>query len=266
MTDIEHTHQSPALSPVAAGLRLAADCLATSRFCPSEADEAREYAAVAMAELSPDLVAQVERALRCGNHRRLDELANALEPPGAPTPEPKTRRPQLELNGEDLACLGMRRDSDSDFFAEIRREGQAELMRALGADCFKPTADPSPAKPRRQRKPRNAEHPAERGSVAQAAGILGLKNRKVQAMSQRGEIPGAAKMGRQWTYDLAELRRFVAQQEKTCASGKPRPDVTGGGIPFGARLKFAGTASDGRLVRMIQRSQRRVAKLAKSEQ
>jgi hypothetical protein len=54
------------------------------------------------------------------------------------------------LDGEDLACLGMRRDSD--FFAQIRREGQAELMRALGApNGFKPTADPP--KPRRQRKP-----------------------------------------------------------------------------------------------------------------
>ena len=73
-------------------------------------------------------------------------------------------------------------------------------------------------------------------------------------------------MGRQWTYDLAKLRRFVAQQEKTCASGKPRPDVTGGGIPSGPKLRFAATASDGRLARMIQQSRKRVAKLAKSEQ
>ena len=119
--------------------------------------------------------------------------------------------------------------------------------------------------PRRPRKARNTERPAERGSVAQAAAILGLGNRKVQVMSQRGEIPGAAKMGRQWTYDLAKLRRFVAQQERTCASGKPRPDATGGEIPFGAKLKFVDTASDGRLVRMIQRSRKRVAKLAKNE-
>jgi hypothetical protein len=68
-----------------------------------------------------------------------------------------------DLDGEDFACLGMRRDSD--FFAEIRREGQAELVRALGADCFKPTADPAPAKPPRQRKPsiRKTIAAAERG-------------------------------------------------------------------------------------------------------
>jgi hypothetical protein len=30
---------------------------------------------------------------------------------------------------------------------------QADLMRARAADCFKPTADPAPAQPRRQRKP-----------------------------------------------------------------------------------------------------------------
>jgi hypothetical protein len=43
------------------------------------------------------------------------------------------------LDAEDLACLGMRRaDSPfSDFFAEIRREGQAQLLHALATDCFR---------------------------------------------------------------------------------------------------------------------------------
>src|SRR5262245_9560394 len=63
-----------------------------------------------------------------------------------------------------------------------------------------------------QHKPRS---PVERGRAKQAAAILGLKSRKLQAMSQRGEIPGAAKIKRQWTYDLAKLRRFVEQQEQT---------------------------------------------------
>jgi hypothetical protein len=60
-----------------------------------------------------------------------------------------------DLNGEDLACLGMRRVSDSDdLFAEIERERHAELERAIRAEfAIKPRADPAPAKPRRQRKP-----------------------------------------------------------------------------------------------------------------
>src|SRR5436309_16082855 len=72
-------------------LRLAADCLACARFCPSETEEAREYAAMAATKLPADLAAQVARALDCGDHRWLDGLANALEPP-APTPQPKPRR------------------------------------------------------------------------------------------------------------------------------------------------------------------------------
>src|SRR5262249_58588116 len=104
---------------------------------------------------------------------------------------------------------------------------------------------------------------SERGTAKQAAVILGLKPRKLQAMSQRGEIPGAAKLGRQWTYDLAKLRGFVEQQETatTCQrSARLRRDATGGGIPSGAALRSAGSASGGRLGRMIQQSQSRVGK------
>jgi hypothetical protein len=73
-------------------LRAAADCLAAARFCPSVAESAREYAAMAVANLSPDHAAQVERALDCGDHRMLDDLANALEPPAAPARNPKRQR------------------------------------------------------------------------------------------------------------------------------------------------------------------------------
>src|SRR5215472_7250190 len=57
---------------------------------------------------------------------------------------------------------------------------------------------------------------SERGTAKQAAAILGLKPRKLQAMSQRGEIPGAAKLGRQWTYDLTKLCGFIEQRERAC--------------------------------------------------
>src|SRR5262249_3722241 len=121
---------------------------------------------------------------------------------------------------------------------------------------------------RQKAKPPVASPPAERGTAKQAAAILGLKPRKLQAMSQRGEIPGAAKLGRQWTYDLAKLRRFVEQQETatTCQrSARPRQDATGAAKFFGAKLRSAGGASGGRLRQMIQQSQKRVAKQAKRE-
>jgi excisionase family DNA binding protein len=109
----------------------------------------------------------------------------------------------------------------------------------------------------------------ERGTVREAAKILGLKVRKIQAMSQRGELPGAAKIRRQWTYNLAKLRGFIRQQERAtqCQSNEsPRPDATGGEIFSGAALRSAGSASGGRLRQMIQQSQKRVAKLAESGQ
>jgi Helix-turn-helix domain len=108
---------------------------------------------------------------------------------------------------------------------------------------------------------------AERGTAKQAAAILGLKSRKLQSMSQRGEIPGAAKLGRQWTYDLAKLRRFVEQQEQACQQGsaKPRPAAIGAGKLSTAARGPAASWCGGRLKQMIQQSQRRVAKQAKRE-
>jgi hypothetical protein len=111
------------------------------------------------------------------------------------------------------------------------------------------------------------ERERKRGLVAEAAAILGLKPRKLQAMSQRGEIPGAAKIGRQWTYDLVKLHRYVEQKEKeaTCqGSAKRQPGVIGAAPSCGAALRSAAGSSDGRLKQMIQQSQERAAKRAKS--
>src|SRR5262245_14063715 len=106
---------------------------------------------------------------------------------------------------------------------------------------------------------------SERGTTEQATTILGLKPRKLQSMAQRGEIPGAAKLGRQWTYDLTKLRRFVEQQEQVCQNAKPRPDATGAVEFFGEKFKLKGGNFGGRLRQMIQQSQKRVGKRAKSE-
>jgi len=89
---------------------------------------------------------------------------------------------------------------------------------------------------------------------------------KLQAMSARGEIPGAAKLGRQWTYDLAKLRRFVEQQEQAtkCQNEKPRPAATGATGFSMPSFKSGGSKSGGRLGQMIQQLQKRVAKQSKS--
>jgi hypothetical protein len=110
---------------------------------------------------------------------------------------------------------------------------------------------------------------SERVTIRAAAKILGLKVRTLQAMSARGEIPGAAKIGRQWTYDPAKLRRFVEQQEQatTCQNNaRPQPDAIGAGKFCGVKLRSVDIASAGRLGQMIQQSQKRVAKLARSGQ
>jgi hypothetical protein len=120
---------------------------------------------------------------------------------------------------------------------------------------------------RRSRKPR-VDKPAERVTLAHAAAILGLKHRKLQGMAQRGEILGAAKFGRQWTFDLAGLRRLVTQQEnvtKCRGNERPRPEPTGAAKSSLAALKSAGGFSDGCLAQMIRRSQKRVAKQGKRE-
>ena len=94
-----------------------------------------------------------------GTRRRYPASAFAHLPP-VPTPQPKEPPRQhwtddlADLDDEDLACAGLRREGRFDFFAEDRAEMRAEWMRALGApNAFKPKADPAPPKLRRQRKP-----------------------------------------------------------------------------------------------------------------
>lgn len=49
----------------------------------------------------------------------------------------------------------------------------------------------------------------ERVLVDDAAAILGVPARTVQALAARGEIP-AAKVGRSWTFDVKTMRRLVS--------------------------------------------------------
>ena len=62
----------------------------------------------------------------------------------------------MELDGEDIACLGMRRADRSDFFADLNRQAFEEAVARL----------PKPPKPRQTRKPsiRTLVKQAERAS------------------------------------------------------------------------------------------------------
>jgi hypothetical protein len=75
----------------------------------------------------------------------------------------------------------------------------------------------------------------ERCTIETAELILGLKRRNIQAMAARGEIPGAAKFGSVWTFDLAMVRHYVKQQvEQQWRNARHRPAATGARILSGA--------------------------------
>lgn len=49
-----------------------------------------------------------------------------------------------------------------------------------------------------------------------AATMLGITARGVQAMAARGDLPGAAKVGKVWTFDQDKLKRHIAALEAEC--------------------------------------------------
>lgn len=114
------------MTDAATCLRVAADCLASARFCPSEAGAAREYARIAMPELSPDLAAQAERALGFGDSMALDDLAITL-----PAPEPRSRR--------------RRKPSLARLIAKAKRFGVDVTIEPNGAATFRTGASASAA-------------------------------------------------------------------------------------------------------------------------
>jgi hypothetical protein len=109
--------------------------------------------------------------------------------------------------------------------------------------------------------------PAERGTIEQAQVIIGLPRRTVQALAAKGAIPGAAKFGRRWTFDIGKLRRLVQDKEKeTWRTGnqKHRPAATGGAIPSGAALRSTAATSDGRFTQVTRRLRENAARRARS--
>lgn len=56
--------------------------------------------------------------------------------------------------------------------------------------------------------------PAERIKMARAIVITGENGRTLQALAARGAIPGAAKLGKCWTFNEAELRNWIRDREQ----------------------------------------------------
>lgn len=56
----------------------------------------------------------------------------------------------------------------------------------------------------------------ERARVEYVMDKTGLSRRTVQAMAARGEIPGAAKFGKLWTFDRMKLARWIHDKEQEC--------------------------------------------------
>lgn len=72
--------------------------------------------------------------------------------------------------------------------------------------------------------------PAKRVKVAAVEQETGLSARIIQMMAARGDIPGAAKLGGTWTFDVAKLRRWIREQEaKTWQGASTSAGRSGGG-------------------------------------
>ena len=93
----------------------------------------------------------------------------------------------------------------------------------------------------------------ERVKIERAGQILGLQPRTVQKMAQRGELPGAAKLGRRWTFNEDKLRSYVRHKvRETWHVPNHLPDVTGARMSSGAASKSKVAKSDGRYARIMQ--------------
>ena len=52
--------------------------------------------------------------------------------------------------------------------------------------------------------------------VAEVACMLGIGVRCVQQMAATGRLPGAARIGKLWTFDPAKIRAYLADAEARC--------------------------------------------------
>ena len=86
--------------------------------------------------------------------------------------------------------------------------------------------------------------------IAEAHLITGLPSRTLQSLSARGEIWGAAKLGRRWTYDRNRLRAWVSANEN--ATSNPITSTRGTAFSMRASPSMA-MSSENLLKRAIER-------------
>jgi predicted site-specific integrase-resolvase len=71
---------------------------------------------------------------------------------------------------------------------------------------------------------KNGFAPGERGTSQDAARIIGVSARTMQDMAQNGELPGAVKVRRRWTFDLQKLRDKMREDKRRQACQRNRVD------------------------------------------
>jgi hypothetical protein len=96
--------------------------------------------------------------------------------------------------------------------------------------------------------------PAERVKMDAALSITGKSVRALQALAKRGEVPGAKKIGGEWTFNEAKLRAWVDETEEgSCRNGKVyHPAIRSGGArPYGGGSPSGGRNAGGRYERAM---------------
>lgn len=86
----------------------------------------------------------------------------------------------------------------------------------------------------------------ERVKIARAAEITGENVRTLQALAAAGRVPGAAKLSRNWTFDIADLRIWIRRRKaETCQNARRRKTATGAGPSYGGNSRSVERSSDG---------------------
>lgn len=87
--------------------------------------------------------------------------------------------------------------------------------------------------------------------AAEACEATGLKLRGLQAMAARGEIPGAAKIGRIWTFDSVKLGQWIQERERATAQRAMNVNSFSWGKPIGREFRLPGVTCGEAYARLI---------------
>jgi hypothetical protein len=103
----------------------------------------------------------------------------------------------------------------------------------------------------------------ERVKIAQAIAITGKSERALQGMALAGKIPGAAKIGGEWTFNDATLRAWVEELEITQCHARPLPIRSGAARSYGvgsrSRVKSTGGHYEQTMLKLLAHGSKRTA-------